>query len=131
MDQPEWPFHTPPPKFTGEVDVGIGQLKSLGSGHGWQLSRSALQSLPHHQGQLSSTALARPPNAATGRKEAALLLSCPLGGSPVPIPLQPAPLCCSVKVRGPLSAVAGKRLGQRSCSQDPGPAFLTAGRGEG
>jgi hypothetical protein len=59
----------------------------------------------HHYGELSSTAPDRSPNATISRRQGALLLSChqdPLTCTHAP---EPGPLCCPVKVQGPLSQV--------------------------
>jgi hypothetical protein len=57
------------------------------------------------QDELSSSALARLSNATISRRQIQLLLSCPQGWLPAPMPPEPAPLCCPVKVQGPFSQV--------------------------
>ena len=62
----------------------------------------SLLTLPyrHHQSELPSTALARLPNAATGRRQGQLFCSRALrAGSPAPMPPEPALLCYPVKVQ--------------------------------
>lgn len=42
LNQLEWPFHMAQP-IPDDIELRVGQLKSLGSGPGWQLSWSAYQ----------------------------------------------------------------------------------------
>jgi hypothetical protein len=60
----------------------------------------------HHQSKLSSTALARPPDTTIGRRQGQPSGSHDFStGSPTLMPLEPALLCCPVKVRGLLFQV--------------------------
>jgi hypothetical protein len=80
-----------------------GPTQSPGSGREWKLSVS-LPALPYsnRQDELSSTALARSPNADLSRKQGQLSYSHALcAGQPTPMPLEPTLLCCPVKLWGP------------------------------
>lgn len=73
MDQLDWPFHLPQ-LFTNDVDLEVGHLSALDLGlYGSPLALP----YPHHQDELSNTALSRPLNATISRcqTESALLLS--------------------------------------------------------
>lgn len=68
-----------------------------------------------HQGDLSSTALAKHPQCRHEQEaRLAFLLSCLVAGSCAPVPPEPAPLCCSVKLHGPLSQVLQPERGRDS-----------------
>lgn len=59
----------------------------------------------HHQDELFSTALARPPNAAVGRMEGQLCSHAHQAGSSAPRPPEAALMHCPVKSRGPVAHV--------------------------
>lgn len=72
----------------------------------WSYVTVALPYL-YHQGKLPSAAPARPPNADIGRKQGLHSCSHALSANPPePIPAEPVPLCCPVKVWGPLPSAA-------------------------
>lgn len=60
----------------------------------------------NHEGKLSSIVPARPPNGCDWQwAGSALLLSWPGASSSTPRPPEPAPLCCPIKVWGPVPQV--------------------------
>lgn len=88
---------------------------------------------PHHQGELSSTALARQPNTTMGRRQGKLSCShAPRAGLPAPVTPEPAPPCCPVKAWRPYSPKCCFMSGHLYyVSQEPCRAYSTASGGQG
>lgn len=92
-----------------------------------------MASLPylHHQGKPSSSAPARPPNAAFGRAQGQFFFSHALGtSSPAAMPPEPAPLSCPIKAQVHSPKCCNWQL---SCSHDLGvssPDLLQVAKGE-
>jgi hypothetical protein len=77
----------------------MGQLKAVGLGSGWAGQHTGSPSSAPPRWTLHYCS-ARPSNmAGTG----SALLSCPWACSPVPMPLESAPLWCPIEAQGPLS----------------------------
>lgn len=108
------PFTCPNP-FTDDMDLEVGQFRALNLGLVVdELASPPAPPYPHHQGELPSSALTRPPNALKV-------------DSTTFTPPEPSPRCCPIKVQGPtLSSPAHcEQSGQLSLPLSRAQSWLT------